>query len=195
MLTTKLSACDHDEIGETVVPQGRKITASVFKELLKSKIEQVEVRRNDLEGGYVAADVIDMETGEVMIEANHELTPARDWQADGCRHPIVRIFFPDRDDVGNVISSTLRKDAVKSQGDALLEIYRKLRPGDPPKLDTATQLFQGMFFDARKYDFSRVRPHEVSTSSCTTRPTPRRSTSAPWTRKTSSTRFIPAEAA
>ena len=55
-----------------------------------------------------------------------------------------------------MISATLRKDAVKSQNDALLEIYRKLRPGDPPTLDTATQLFQGMFFDPRKYDFSRV---------------------------------------
>src|SRR5437764_6734848 len=51
---------------------------------------------------------------------------------------------------------TLKKDSVKQQNDALLEIYRKLRPGDPPTVDTATQLFQGMFFDARKYDFSRV---------------------------------------
>ena len=66
------------------------------------------------------------------------------------------VFFPERDEVGNVISVTLRKDPVKSQNDALIEIYRKLRPGDPPTLDTATQLFQGMFFDPRKYDFSRV---------------------------------------
>src|ERR1700694_1709948 len=66
------------------------------------------------------------------------------------------VFFPERDDAGNVISVTLKKDPVKSQNDALLEIYRKLRPGDPPTLDTATQLFQGMFFDPRKYDFSRV---------------------------------------
>jgi DNA-directed RNA polymerase subunit beta len=66
------------------------------------------------------------------------------------------VFFPERDEVGNVVSVTLRKDPVKSQNDALLEIYRKLRPGDPPTLDTATQLFQGMFFDPRKYDFSRV---------------------------------------
>ena len=66
------------------------------------------------------------------------------------------MFFPEFDDVGNVISTTLRKDGVKQQNDALLEIYRKLRPGDPPTVDTATQLFQGMFFDPRKYDFSRV---------------------------------------
>ncbi len=66
------------------------------------------------------------------------------------------MFFPELDDVGNVISMTLKKDGVKQQNEALLEIYRKLRPGDPPTVDTATQLFQGMFFDARKYDFSRV---------------------------------------
>ena len=66
------------------------------------------------------------------------------------------VFFPERDDVGTVISATLRKDSVKAQNEALIEIYRKLRPGDPPTLDTATQLFQGMFFDPRKYDFSRV---------------------------------------
>src|ERR1022692_3479832 len=66
------------------------------------------------------------------------------------------VFFPERDEVGTVISATLRKDSVKAQNEALIEIYRKLRPGDPPTLDTATQLFQGMFFDPRKYDFSRV---------------------------------------
>jgi DNA-directed RNA polymerase subunit beta len=66
------------------------------------------------------------------------------------------VFFPERDDVGSVIAATIRKDAVKDQRDALIEIYRKLRPGDPPTVDTATQLFQGMFFDPRKYDFSRV---------------------------------------
>jgi len=58
--------------------------------------------------------------------------------------------------VGTVISATIKKDPVKAQNEALIEIYRKLRPGDPPTLDTATQLFQGMFFDPRKYDFSRV---------------------------------------
>src|SRR5262249_19088958 len=60
------------------------------------------------------------------------------------------------DEVGTVISATIRKDGIKTQKEALIEIYRKLRPGDPPTLETATQLFQGMFFDPRKYDFSRV---------------------------------------
>src|ERR1700728_2645079 len=66
------------------------------------------------------------------------------------------VFFPDRDDVGNIITNTLKRDSVRKPEEALIEIYRKLRPGDPPTLDTATALFEGMFFDARKYDFSRV---------------------------------------
>jgi DNA-directed RNA polymerase subunit beta len=142
--------------GDTVVPQGRKITNSVYKEILKSKIEQVEVAANDLEGAYVAADVVDMDTGEVLIEANHELTPTITAKLIEAGIKTFDVFFPEFDEVGNVISATLRKDGVKQQNDALLEIYRKLRPGDPPTVDTATQLFQGMFFDARKYDFSRV---------------------------------------
>jgi DNA-directed RNA polymerase subunit beta len=142
--------------GETVVTQGRKISTNVFKDIQKAKIEQVEVAANDLEGAYVAADVIDMETGEVLVEANHELTQTITAKLIEAKIQKFDIFFPELDDVGNVISATLKKDGVKQQNDALLEIYRKLRPGDPPTVDTATQLFQGMFFDARKYDFSRV---------------------------------------
>ncbi len=58
--------------------------------------------------------------------------------------------------MGNIITNTLRRDSVRKPEEALIEIYRKLRPGDPPTLDTATALFEGMFFDSRKYDFSRV---------------------------------------
>jgi DNA-directed RNA polymerase subunit beta len=156
LIGMKLSHAITAKNGDSVVPQGRKITNSVFREIQKAKIEQVEVASNDLEGAYVAADVIDMSTGEVLIEANHELTSTAIAKIVDAGIQNFEVFFPDRDDAGNVISATLRKDAVKSQNDALLEIYRKLRPGDPPTLDTATQLFQGMFFDPRKYDFSRV---------------------------------------
>ncbi len=152
----KLSYAINNKAGEAVVPQGRKITESLFKEILKNKIEQVEIEVGDLQGAYVAADVIDMETGEVLIEANQELTPATVTKLQGAGIEKFEVFFPERDDAGNVISVTLRKDPVKTQNDALLEIYRKLRPGDPPTVDTATQLFNGMFFDPRKYDFSRV---------------------------------------
>jgi DNA-directed RNA polymerase subunit beta len=156
MVGLKFSYAVNNAKGEAVVPQGKKITNSVFREMTKQGIAEAEIAPNDVQGAYVAADVIDMSTGEVLIEANHELTETGFHKLMEAGIETVEVFFPERDDAGNVISVTLRKDPVKSPNDALLEIYRKLRPGDPPTLDTATQLFHGMFFDARKYDFSRV---------------------------------------
>jgi len=152
----KLSHAISTKGGETVVAQGKKITPSLFKEIQKAKIERVEVASNDLEGAYAAADVWDKETGEVFIDANSDITTPILAKLIEAGVDEVEVFFPERDEVGMVISSTIKKDTIKTQNEALIEIYRKLRPGDPPTLDTATQLFQGMFFDPRKYDFSRV---------------------------------------
>ncbi|MGO9897098.1 MAG: DNA-directed RNA polymerase subunit beta [Bryobacteraceae bacterium] len=152
----KLSHAIAAKGGETVVGQGKKITPSLYKEILKAKITQVEVAVNDLEGAYVVADIFDTGSGEVYVEANSELTATQLTKLIEAGISDFEIFFPERDEVGTVISSTIRKDTIKTQNEALIEIYRKLRPGDPPTLDTATQLFQGMFFDPRKYDFSRV---------------------------------------
>jgi DNA-directed RNA polymerase subunit beta len=156
LIGLKLSHAITNKNGDPVVPQGRKVTAGLMREILKNKIAQVEVASNDLDGAYIASDVVDMTTGEVMIDANQELTPTVIGKLIDAGIDTFEIFFPERDEVGTVISTTLRKDPVKTRKDALIEIYRKLRPGDPPTLDTATQLFDGMFFDARKYDFSRV---------------------------------------
>ena len=100
--------------------------------------------------------MVDTNTGEVLLEANTELTADKLSKMMDAGVAEVHVFFPERDDVGTVISATLRRDSVKTPQEALIEIYRKLRPGDPPTLDTATSLFHGMFFDPRKYDFSRV---------------------------------------
>jgi DNA-directed RNA polymerase subunit beta len=152
----KLTYAVSDKSGNVVVEQGKKITASVFKKLRDNKIESVEISANDIEGAFLAADVIDMETGEILAEANQKLTETHFAKFQEAGKQDFEVFFPERDDTGIVISETLRKDEKKSQAESLLEIYRKLRPGDPPTVDTATQLFQGMFFDHRKYDFSRV---------------------------------------
>ena len=152
----KLSHAITTKGGETVVGQCKKITSTLFKEIQKVKIQQVEVAVNDLEGAHVVVDVVDMSTGEVLIDANSELTATAISRLLESGIDDFEIYFPERDEVGTVISATIRKDAVKTQNEALIEIYRKLRPGDPPTLDTATQLFQGMFFDPRKYDFSRL---------------------------------------
>src|SRR5262249_51542661 len=156
LLGLKLSHAITTKTGETVVSQGKKITPSLMKEILKAKITQVEIAPNDLEGAFVAADVVDMSTGEVMVDANTELTTTMIGKLIEGGMDSFEVFFPERDEVGTVITATIKKDSIKTRNDALIEIYRKLRPGDPPTLDTASQLFQGMFFDPRKYDFSRV---------------------------------------
>ncbi len=142
--------------GEEIAHSGRKITHSILKALRGAKIAQVEVEAAELDGAMTAADVVDTSTGEVLMEANQELTSDKLHKIVEAGIPSIEVFFPERDDMGNVITNTLRRDSVRKPEEALIEIYRKLRPGDPPTLDTATALFEGMFFDPRKYDFSRV---------------------------------------
>jgi DNA-directed RNA polymerase subunit beta len=147
---------DHPRTHEALVPAGRKITAAAFKEIQKAKITQVEVASHDLEGAFTAADIVDPSTGEVLVEANSEITSSALNSILDSGIPELQVFFPERDDTGSVMSQTLKRDTLKTPQEALIEMYRKMRPGDPPTLDTATALFNGMFFDPRKYDFSRV---------------------------------------
>src|SRR5204863_2775214 len=105
---------------------------------------------------FAVGDIVDTNTGEVIVETNNELTRNIISSIIDAGVPELPVFFPERDDIGVVLSLTLRKDTIKTQQEALIEIYRKLRPGDPPTLETATSLFDGMFFDSRKYDFSKV---------------------------------------
>ncbi len=156
LIGMKLAHSIKSKSGDEVAHSGRKITAATLKEIQKAKIGEIEVDTTDLEGAWAASDIVDTTSGEVLLEANTEITP--DKVAKILESGVIEmtVFFPERDDVGTVISQTLRRDSVVSPSEALIEIYRKLRPGDPPTLDTATALFQGMFFDPRKYDFSRV---------------------------------------
>src|SRR5438477_10882386 len=146
----------HPKNKEVLVHAGKKITSSLFKHIEQAKVERFEVTPEDLEGAFSVADVVDTSTGEVIVETNNELSQNMVRQVMDAGVPELAVFFPERDDIGVVLSQTLRKDTIKTTQEALIEIYRKLRPGDPPTLDTATALFEGMFLDARKYDFSKV---------------------------------------
>src|SRR5437660_706223 len=152
----KLAHSIKSKSGDEVAHSGRKLTGQILKEIQKAKVTEIEVDISDLEGAFAASDVVDTTTGEVLLEANSEITADKLSKILDSGAVELHVFFPERDDVGTVISQTLRRDSVKTPQEALIEIYRKLRPGDPPTLDTATALFQGMFFDPRKYDFSRV---------------------------------------
>ena len=141
---------------EEIGVAGRKVSPSVLKALRAAKVAAIDVETSEFDGAMTASDVVDMATGELLYEANQELTPDKLHKIVQSGVSTFEVFFPERDDVGNIITNTLRRDSVRKPEEALIEIYRKLRPGDPPTLDTATALFEGMFFDPRKYDFSRV---------------------------------------
>src|SRR5437868_1919566 len=151
---------EHDLKGrgasEPVLKAGKKVTSSALKDIRKAHIKEVEVDQQQFEGAYALADVVNMETGEAIVEANNEITAAKLQEIAEAGVESFTVFFPERDDLGGVLSQTLKKDVITKPVDALLEIYRKMRPGDPPTVQTAYKLFEGMFFDDRKFDLSRV---------------------------------------
>jgi DNA-directed RNA polymerase subunit beta len=114
------------------------------------------VDADDLERAFFIADVVDLDTGEVVFEANELVPQDLDERIDGRNIMPIEVFFPDWELIGATLSNTLAKDTTRNSKEALIEIYRRMRPGDPPTLESARSLFYGMFFDAKRYDFSRV---------------------------------------
>ncbi len=139
-----------------LLPAGRKVTRSTLTKLKKAELEEVEIGIEDLAGAFSLNEHVDADSGEILTESNGEINGSIVNSLLEAGLTEFDVFFPERDAVGMVLAATLRKDAIKNTNDALIEIYRKQRPGDPPTLETATALFHGMFFDPRKYDFSRV---------------------------------------
>ncbi len=144
----------------------RRETKLIFAGIKLSSEDQKEIaRKGSLERGVddaavekacFLADVVDLSTGEVLFEAGQEVGPDAIEQLKERRIKEVELFFPDWDLCGDVLVNTIRKDTHKTKNEAILEIYRRLRPGDPPTYESARNLFEGMFFDPKKYDFSRV---------------------------------------
>src|SRR5712664_1582211 len=141
---------------DPIVRSGKKVTTTALEGLRKSNIGEVEIEISQLEGANAVSDIVNKESGEVILEANNEITPAKLQEIVEGGIDSFSVFFPERDDIGPILSQTLKKDVITKPVDALLEIYRKMRPGDPPTVQTAYRLLEGMFFDPRKFDFSRV---------------------------------------
>jgi DNA-directed RNA polymerase subunit beta len=141
---------------EPIVRAGKKISASALRDLRKAGVGEVEVGQTDFEGAFALDDIVNTETGEVIVESGSELTSAKLQQVIEEGVETFTVFFPEKDAIGGVIAQTLKKDTIAKPVDALLEIYRKMRPGDPPTVPTAYKLLEGMFFDARRFDLSRV---------------------------------------
>src|SRR5713101_6670845 len=139
-----------------VIFAGIKLTTEDQKEIGRKGSIEKGVDDSAVEKACFIADIVDLSTGEVLFEAGQEVGPDAIEQLKERGIKEVELFFPDWDLSGDVLVNTIRKDTHKTKNEAILEIYRRLRPGDPPTYESAKNLFEGMFFDPKKYDFSRV---------------------------------------
>ena len=141
---------------EVVVRKNTKFTRAAIKKLKESKVDRLPLEVVELVGKVSAQDVIDKETGEVLLECNEEVTEVTLERLREAGIEQFKVLFIDGLNVGPYLRDTLIADKVKTTEDAIMEIYRRLRPGDPPTLETAKQLFNNLFFNPERYDLSAV---------------------------------------
>ncbi len=141
---------------EPVVQGGKRLNPKLIARLQELGIERIPVKLEHLEGRRTGGRVVDRETGEVVLEANQELTSTV--LSSLMARPIApfRVIYVDPSKNDAAIYETLARDVHKNPDEGLVEMYRRLRPGDPPTVDSARALFRGMFLDARRYDLARV---------------------------------------
>ncbi|MDX2087135.1 MAG: DNA-directed RNA polymerase subunit beta [Kofleriaceae bacterium] len=146
----------HPKTKEVLVKKNRKFTKGAIRKLQESGIDLLPIDLDELVGKVSAKDVIDDSTGEVLLQCNEELTEAKLDELRDQGVEKVEVLFIDNLNVGPYLRNTLLLDKLQGPDEAVMEIYRRLRPGDQPALDSAQTLFQNLFFNAERYDLSRV---------------------------------------
>ena len=138
------------------VAAGRRITARHIKDLSAAKVSEIKLSDEYLIGKTVSKDIINQETGEVLVEANTEISNEILELLRENNISQVHCLFINELDKGSYISDTLRVDPTSNRLEALVEIYRMMRPGEPPTKDSAETLFENLFFNQERYDLSEV---------------------------------------
>ena len=142
--------------GEVVAAKGEKLTPRSLRKLEESGIKEVLVGDEQIVGQYIAHDIIDMTTGLVLTEAGDIVTEEILQSLQEMKTDKIRLLAIDNVNIGSFLRNTLAADRNNSREDALVDIYRVMRPGEPPTLETAEALFNGLFFDSERYDLSSV---------------------------------------
>ncbi|MCD6497274.1 MAG: DNA-directed RNA polymerase subunit beta [Deltaproteobacteria bacterium] len=146
----------HPQTREVIVKKNRKFSASSIRKLKNAKITRLAVDAKDLVGRVAAVDVVDEETGEVLLGCNEELTESKIEELRARRIKTFQVLCIDGLNVGGYLRDTLNEDKMTSPEDALIEIYRRMRPGDPPTIEAAKTFFDNLFFNPDRYDLSKV---------------------------------------
>ena len=142
--------------GKVIVEEGRRITARHVRQMEDAGIDRLAVPTDYLAGKVLAHDVVNTETGEILAKANEILAAPTVLKLVQAGIPEIRVLYVNDLDRGPFISDTLRIDPTKNRMEALVEIYRMMRPGEPPTRDAAENLFQNLFFNPERYDLSAV---------------------------------------
>ena len=142
--------------GSVIVESGRRITARNIRQIEKEKLKNLVVPVEYILGRSLAKNIVDEKTGEVIVECNTELTEEILEQLSEAGVKAIETIYTNELDCGPFVSDTLRIDPSRNQLEALVEIYRMMRPGEPPTKESAENLFQNLFFSPERYDLSTV---------------------------------------
>ena len=152
----EIAAFDIKHNDQVLVEEGRRITAKHIREMNKAGLTEVEVPREYLTGKILGHNLIDETTGELVANVNDEVTPALIERCIDSGITEINTLFVNDLDNGPYISNAMRLDTTTNALEALVEIYRMMRPGEPPTKESAENLFQNLFFTDERYDLSTV---------------------------------------
>ncbi|MCT6871641.1 MAG: DNA-directed RNA polymerase subunit beta [Bartonella sp.] len=142
--------------GEVVAEAGKKLTARAARVLAENGLKAIKANEDDLYGSYLAEDIVNYETGEIYLEAGDEIDEKTLKVLLDTGVDEINVLDIDHVNIGAYIRNTLAADKNQSRQDALFDIYRVMRPGEPPTMDTAEAMFDSLFFDPERYDLSAV---------------------------------------
>jgi DNA-directed RNA polymerase subunit beta len=146
----------HPTSNDLIVKEGRKFTKLALRQMEQAGIDQVPIAQEEVLGHVAAHDVKDPKSGEVLLACNEEITEEKLELLRGRGISRVEVLFLDDTHIGPALRNTLLQDKISDPQEAILEIYRRLRPGDPPTPETATAFFNNLFFNPERYDLSKV---------------------------------------
>src|SRR5436853_117271 len=146
---------DHDK-GKVVLQAGKKLTVRAARQLQEKGLKALRLSDEELVGNYLAEDLVNPKTGEIYAEAGEEITEKLLKTLNEHGYKELPLLDIDHVNVGAYIRNTLHADKNMTREDALFDIYRVMRPGEPPTIDSAQTMFQSLFFDSERYDLSAV---------------------------------------
>ncbi len=146
----------HPKTSDVIIKSGKKFNRVIVEKIVNAKISEIPIEAEDILGRVSAHDVVDKQTGEVIIACGDVLTEEKLEEITKRKIKEIKLLYIDHLNIGPYIRNTLLIDKIVSQEEAVMEVYRRLRPGDPPTPESARKFFDNLFFNSEKYDLSRV---------------------------------------